>query len=71
MLLVGWLKAQDEARFRQLALAIQADTDFEIAFWDVYGQSPATRLAGFFDGMIGTRTGAGDNAPIQAAPAKP
>ena len=71
MLLVGWLKAQDEARFRQLALAVQANTDFQIAFWDIYGESPATRLAGFFDGVISAGAGAGDNEPIQAAPAKP
>ncbi len=65
MLLVGWLKAQDEARFRQLVLAVQANADFEIAFWDVYGQAPADRLAGFFDGVLG------DNSPIQAGPAQP
>jgi len=65
MLLVGWLKKQDEARFRQLALALQNNTDFEIAFWEVYGQAPATQLAGFYDGVLG------DNPPIQAAPAQP
>ena len=70
MLLVGWLKAQDEARFRQLALAVQANTDFEIAFWDIYGQSPATRLAGFYDGVPGN-AGLNDNAPVLAAPAQP
>ncbi len=71
MLLVGWLKAQDEARFRQLALAVQANTDFEIAFWNVYGQAPATRLAGFFDGVLGETAGSNDNEPVQAAPAQP
>ena len=65
MLLVGWLKAQDEARFRALALAVQADTDFEIAFWNIYGQAPATRLSAFYDGVLG------DNQPVQAAPEKP
>ena len=65
MLLVGWLRAQDEARFRQLVLAVQDNADFEIAFWDVYGQAPATRLAGFFDGVLS------DNQAVQAAPAKP
>jgi hypothetical protein len=71
MLLVGWLKGQDEARFRQLALAIQDNTDFALAFWNVYGQSPATRLAGFFDGLPSETTVSNDNQPIQAAPAKP
>jgi hypothetical protein len=70
MLLVGWLKAQDPARFRQLALAVQNNADFEIAFWDIYGESPATRLAGFFDGVRGN-TVFDDNGGIQAAPAKP
>jgi hypothetical protein len=65
MLLVGWLKAQDETRFRALALAVQDNTDFEIAFWNIYGQAPSDRLAGFFDGVLG------DNQPIQAAPAQP
>jgi hypothetical protein len=65
MLLVSWLKAQDEARFRALVLAVQANTDFEIAFWNVYGQAPATRLSAFYDGVLG------DNQPVQAAPARP
>lgn len=71
MLLVAWLKAHDEARFRELALAIQANTDFRIAFWNVYGQAPATRLAGFFDAMLAETPASEDNAAIQAAPAKP
>lgn len=71
MLLVGWLKAQDEARFRQLVLALQDNTDFGIAFWDIYGQAPASRLAGFFDGVVSKTAGSNDNEPIQAAPAKP
>ena len=71
MLLVGWLKAQDEARFRQLALAVQGNADFEIAFWNVYGQAPADRLAGFFASVPGAAPEANDNEPIQAAPAKP
>lgn len=70
MLLVGWLKAQDETRFRRLALAVQANADFEIAFWDIYGQSPATRLAGFYEGVQGN-TVFNDNGQIQAAPAQP
>ena len=64
MLLVGWLKKQDEARFRQFALAVQNNTDFDIAFWDVYGKAPAAQLAGFYDEVS-------DNQPIQAAPAQP
>jgi hypothetical protein len=70
MLLVGWLKAQDEARFRQLVLAVQDNADFEIAFWDLYGQAPATQLAGFFDGTQ-SEPAFNDNGQIQAAPAKP
>lgn len=65
MLLVGWLRARDEARFRQLVLAVQDNTDFVIAFWDVYGQSPAKLLAGFYTGVLG------DNQPLQAVPASP
>lgn len=71
MLLVGWLKTQDEARFRQLVLAIQNNTDFEIAFWNTYGEAPATRLAGFFDGVLNETTVSNDNQPVQAAPAIP
>ena len=70
MLLVGWLKAQDEARFRQLVLAVQDNADFEIAFWNLYGQAPATQLAGFFDG-VQSEPAFNDNGQIQAAPAKP
>lgn len=70
MLLVGWLKAEDEARFRQLVLAVQDNADFEIAFWNIYGEAPATRLAGFFDGAQ-SDTAFNDNGQIQAAPAKP
>lgn len=70
MLLVGWLKAEDEARFRQLVLAVQDNADFEIAFWNIYGEAPATRLAGFFDGAP-SDTAFNDNGQIQAAPAKP
>jgi len=70
MLLVGWLKAQDEARFRDLVLAVQDNADFEIAFWNVFGQAPATRLAGFFDGVL-SEPALHDNEPIQAAPSTP
>ena len=71
MLLVGWLKTQDEMRFRRLVLAVQDNADFEIAFWDIYGQAPAALLAGFYDG-VRSETVFNDNEPlIQAAPAKP
>ena len=66
MLLVGWLKRQDEDRFREFVLAVQHNQDFEIAFWDVYGQSPVTQLESFF-----TAAQNGDNVGIQAAPEKP
>jgi len=71
MLLVGWLRAQDEARFRELVLAVQADADFELAFWNLYGQAPATRLGGFFDGALSETTASNDNQAVQAAPEKP
>lgn len=45
MLLVKSLKQRDEDRFRRLALALQGNQDFEIAFWDIYGSSPAVILA--------------------------
>ncbi len=70
MMLVGWLKAQDESRFRELVLSVQNDEDFEIAFWNVYGQSPATRLAGFFDGAP-PAVPAVAGGSIQAASANP
>ena len=65
MLVVGWLKTRDEARFRRFVLALQAGADFEIAFWDVYGQGPAQRLAGFYDDAMR------DNSTDLAAPARP
>lgn len=71
MMLVGWLKAQDENSFRQLVLAVQNDEDFEIAFWNVYGRAPATRLAGFFDGPALAAPALADAGQIQAAPANP
>ncbi|MFO7541654.1 MAG: hypothetical protein R6W97_02435 [Thiobacillus sp.] len=70
MLLVGWLRAQDEARFRALLLAVQDNADFDIAFWNIYGQAPATRLSGFFDGVL-SEPALNDNQPIQAAPSPP
>jgi hypothetical protein len=70
MLLVGWLKAQDEARFHDLALAVQDNSDFEIAFWNIYGQAPTTQFAGFFNGVL-SETALNDNEPVQAAPSTP
>lgn len=71
MLLVGWLKAQDEARFRELVLAVQDNADFGIAFSDVYGEAPATRLAGFYDGVPSGPVATDDPSAILAAPARP
>ena len=71
MLLVGWLRAQDEARFRELVLAVQADADFELAFWNLYGQAPATHLGGFFEGALSETTASNDSQAVQAAPEKP
>lgn len=65
MLLVGWLKSQDEARFRDLVLAIQDNADFDIAFWNIYGRAPDSQLSAFYDGVLS------DNQPTLAAPAKP
>lgn len=65
MLLVRWLRDQDEAKFRALVLALQDDVDFVIAFADVYGTSPATRLSAFYDAVLG------DNVAVQAAPSSP
>jgi hypothetical protein len=62
---------QDEARFKALVLAVQNNTDFEISFWDTYGQAPSTWLAGFFDGALSETTATYDNQAVQAAPAKP
>ncbi len=65
MLLVGWLRAHDPARFREFALALQNNEDFDIAFWNVYGRAPVTELSAFYDDVLG------DNPSIQAAPARP
>jgi len=70
MLLVGWLKAQDEARFRDLVLAIQDNADFDIAFWNIYGRAPDTQLAGFFAG-VQRATVLNDNESTLASPAQP
>jgi len=65
LLLVRWLRDQDEAKFRALVLALQDDADFVIAFADVYGVSPATHFTAFYDAVLG------DNGAVQAAPSIP
>jgi len=65
MLMIGWLRAQDEARFRAFVLALQNDEDFDIAFWNIYGKAPMTELSAFFDGLVG------DNYAEEAAPSRP
>ena len=44
MLLVAKLKHMDEAKCDALIQAIQANQDFYIAFWDIYGAGPGTLL---------------------------
>ena len=65
MLIVSWLKARDEARFRAFVLTLQDNADFDIAFWDSYGRAPDTELAAFYNAVPG------DNPPTQAAAAAP
>lgn len=65
MLLVADLKRRDPARFRELALALQDNQDFEIAFWDIYGTGPDRTLAG----ALQPPPQSGDNRA--AAPAQP
>lgn len=63
MLLVKTLKQRDPGRFRQLVLALQQGSDFEIAFWDLYGGGARQILA---DALVPQ---SGDNGA--AAPADP
>jgi hypothetical protein len=65
MLLVRWLRDQDEAKFRALVTALQDNADFVIAFADVYGTSPTTHFTAFYDAVLG------DNGAVQAAPSTP
>lgn len=65
MLLVARLKQQDPARFRELALALQDNRDFEIAFWNVYGAGPERILAN----ALQTSPQSGDNGA--ASPSAP
>lgn len=61
MLTVAQLKQRDPAAFRELALALQDNRDFEIAFWDIYGAGPDRILA---DALYGQ---SGDNRDAKAA----
>lgn len=46
LLLVKELKRRNPSQFKELALAVQANQDFEVAFWDIYGSGPSKVLAG-------------------------
>jgi hypothetical protein len=65
MLAVADLKQRDPASFRELALALQDNQDFEIAFWNIYGAGPGQVLAG----VLQSSPQSGDNGA--AAPAQP
>ncbi len=63
MLMVAHLRQMDPAAFRKLALALQDNQDFEIAFWNIYGAGPERILADALSPQ------SGDNRA--AAPAQP
>jgi hypothetical protein len=65
MLLVAQLRQHDFDDFRRLALALQHNQDFEIAFWDIYGAGPDHVLAGALQNLPQN----GDNRA--AAPSAP
>jgi hypothetical protein len=65
MLLVAELKQRNLQRFRELALALQDNQDFEIAFWNIYGTGPEQVLGV----ALQTIPQSGDNGA--AAPAQP
>lgn len=65
MLLVARLKQRDPARFRELALALQDNRDFEISFWNIYGAGPERILAD----ALQTSPQSGDNGA--ASPSAP
>lgn len=65
MLLVAHLRRQNPAGFRELALALQSNQDFEIAFWNIYGTGPEQVLGA----ALQTMPQSGDNRA--AAPAQP
>lgn len=65
MLMVGYLRTVDPGNFRALALALQDNQDFEIAFWNIYGAGPDRILAN----ALQTSPQSGDNRA--AAPSAP
>lgn len=65
MLLVGWLMARDESRFRAFVLALQNNEDFDIAFWNIYGKAPESELSAFYEGVVS------DNHVLHVAPFRP
>ena len=65
MLMVAHLKTTDPAGFRRLALALQDNQDFEIAFWSIFGAGPDRILAD----ALQTFPQSGDNRA--AAPSQP
>ncbi len=65
MLMVTHLKTTDPAGFRRLALALQDNQDFEIAFWNIFGAGPDRILAD----ALQTFPQSGDNRA--AAPSQP
>ncbi len=65
MLVVAQLKNLDPEGFRDLVLALQDNQDFEIAFWNVYGNGPEHVLSD----ALQTSPQSGDNGA--AAPSQP
>ncbi len=65
MLMVAHLRQMDPVAFRGLALALQDNQDFEIAFWNIYGAGPDRILAD----ALQTFPQSGDNGA--AAPSQP
>lgn len=65
MLMVAHLRQMDPVAFRGLALALQDNQDFEIAFWNIYGAGPDRILAD----ALQTSPQSGDNGA--AAPSQP
>jgi hypothetical protein len=66
MLLVKTLKQRDPKRFSELALALQRGSDFEIAFWDIYGSGARTVLADALVPQSGDNGAAAPSAPTSS-----